>query len=89
MSILIGQRFALILVLIELSVSLNLLAIVAREVIVSHGKSVVVILGKLLSFAQQLMRLLVAPVTHVLDRQHVADVADLDANLRKLGTQSQ
>ena len=67
----------------------NLLAIVARQVVVSHGQAVIVILGKLLTLAQQFVRLCVATVAHVLHRQHVADVADLDADLRKLGTQRQ
>ena len=64
--------------------NLNLLPIVARVIIVCHCESMVVILRQFLAHFQLLVGLLIPGLLHVLDCQHVADVADLNANVRKL-----
>lgn len=61
-----------------------LLSVVACQIVVGHGEPVVVVFSELFSVSQQLMSLFVSVLSHVLDCQHVAYVADLDANVRKL-----
>ena len=60
------------------------LTVVARQVIVGHGQAMVVIFSKLFAFAEELKCIWVLTLSHVLDCEHVTDVADLNTNLSEL-----
>ena len=62
----------------------NLLPIVAGKVVECHGETVVVVLSQGFTLLEQLVRFLITIVSHVLDCKHVANVADLDADVREL-----
>ena len=62
----------------------NLLPIITCEVVEGHGETMVVVLSQGFSLLEQLMRFLITVISHVLDCKHVANVTDLDADVRKL-----